>query len=1381
MIEERELIPMVPVYGSGGGGKGGASGGGGSEADDDLISKPLVTIVDLVSEGEIGGLVDGAKSIYANNTPVQRSTDGKFNFKRVSWEQRTGVQDQQPFAGISDIETPHQANVQVKKSTPFTFSITNPNVDAVRVVVSVPSLYQYTDSGDVVGAEFHVKVFVSTDEGEFVLGKRVDGRDAFLWRSGKNKGQYQSALIVVLPKPASKWDIRVERVTDDSTSAKLQNDTYVAAYVEIVNSRLSYPNSALVKISMDPRTFASIPARSYLVDGIKIRVPSNRTVVNGVATYFGDWNGTFKVETCDNPAWILYDLLTSERYGLGRFMSASQIDRATLYTIGKYCDEQVPDGMDGFERRFACNVTINTRQEAYKLVSDLISVFRGMIYWSGGMAKLTADVPTDPSLTFANANVVDGLFNYMGSSRMDRHSVALVTWNDPKDTYRQKVEYVEDRDLIARIGVREASVVAFGCTSRGQAHRAGLWLLYTEHYETDLITFKASLDGSFAAPGKICRILDQFRAGRRLGGRTSVVTPNSVTLDAPVNIESSGAVLTLVGPDGALIDKQINEGVGEHMTLSWGGDPLSGLEAGGVFTISEPGYLEPLLARIVSVKPDQSGLTYEISAVEHNPSKYGAIEYGLPIIEPPVSVLPDFLADPANMRFDISTYIATANQPAIRLDVAWDGKWESYDVSWRRTDQGGQTNPVNVNVPVNHLEILNAQPGIYEIKVIGRTSFGLISNPLVGTYSLTPSTEKPPAPTGLVAVGDFRQIMLKWSNPESLIVDHIEVFASDTNSSASASRIASVRGSNFTESGLGTNQTRYYWVRSVSVWGVAGDFNSNLGTSATTLIELDYMMNVLDASILDTQLSRYLREKLDRIERLENGFVKLQSMFYDYQSESATALIDIKKDAGDAKAQLTQQAIQRAGENSALSSMVTALLAANKDNYAAVQTEYTARVDGDNAVAAAVTTLTTSVNDNTTSIQELITSTDGLSAQYTVKVDNNGWVSGFGLASYPKNGTPYTDFIVNADRFSIGSPGLYRDLTAGALTRSGSTGYLTLAAHGATVGSWIIVYGETTGAWNRAWKVVGVVDVDTLALAVEPSLPSPATGTISVSMARIPFRVLTTPLDESDPITGERVHFDPGVYIDSAYIGAGTITDAKIGQVIKSQNYWPATTGWIIDKGGVNGDGTTRPPLLELNGINFVLRNGAGDVMLSSTDSSYGLGGMSRLDEINSDNWATYIKYLNADTITVNTLRANRIINGSLASRSTTVSGSVNVAAGSLGDVATMVFSSSLDTNTLAWYMISVFGKFSLYSTYIDVVCFEYIAGHDTSGSYGGYTPLFQKVLYSDSNQTDARFFSATFSELINTKDAMFVAVRANPLNAGNYNNITLDITEMYS
>lgn len=736
----------------------GAGGGGGGarvavEATDTLSSKAFVSLLDLIGEGEIGGLINGAKSVYCDGTPLE-NLDGTRNFAGVTVESRNGTQAQLPLDGFDEVASPMSVGVKLTKDISYTFAVSNPNTQMVRIILTFPTMVEVDPkTGDTNGSTVSYRISVSTDGGAFQ-------EYAIPTLTGKSRSKYQKSHLITLP-PGAAWSIKTERLSLDSTTVNIANEIWLESYEEIVNSRLSYPNSALVSVRIDSSQFNRVPARSYLVDGLYIKVPQNYDPVTRL--YTGIWNGTFKLAVSDNPAWILYDVLTHQRYGLGRFILPAQIDKTAVYTIGKYCDGLVDDGFGGQEPRFRLNTAIQSRAEAYKLVGDIASVFRGMAYWAGSAVGFVHDAPVDPSMIYGPANVLGGEFNYTGTARKDRHSVVTVTWNNPADNYKQYVEYVEDAELISQLGVRKLEMLAFGCTSRGQANRVGRWILFTEKYESNFLTFSVGLDSALVKPGDVVRIQDPTRAGKRMAGRIAAATAVSIELDAPVDLAADGATVSMRLPDGTFVDRAVTQGAGSQSSLSWT-TPLSvAPDAGAMFIVAEPS-LAPMMARVLSMSQsvDKVG-EFQISAVEHVPTKYDHIDQGLALTIPQTSAINLTPAAPTALHVAESTYEIAPDVLGIRLDVTWQSSEVKFQYGWRRSDGGVMTDWVRSETSANGFEIPGARAGAYEFEVAAVNWIGVTSQVLKFGHVVVISETTPDAPTNLTLTGG------SWNAPSCSI------------------------------------------------------------------------------------------------------------------------------------------------------------------------------------------------------------------------------------------------------------------------------------------------------------------------------------------------------------------------------------------------------------------------------------------------------------------------------------------------------------------------------------------------------------------------------------------------------------------------------------
>jgi predicted phage tail protein len=778
--------------GGGGGGGGGKGGGGSSQrtpstAPDSLDSTAYAKIIDLLSEGEIQGLKDSHKSIFFNNTPLQNA-DGSYNFQinNDSITTRNGTQNQAFIPRTAAISNEVPVNVTVPKTSPVTRSITASDTDAVRVTVTVPQLQSVSNEGDVNGTSIQLQISTQVNGGSFV----TQIEDTITGRTGD---AYQRDYIIGLSGPFP-VNVRVTRVTADSTDPKLTNAFTWTSYTEITYNKLRYPNSALVALRVDAEQFNSIPTRSYLIRGIKVRIPSNATVdsTTGALIYSGVWDGTFAAaQWTSDPAWCLWDLLTSKRYGFGQFLDSTQLDKWSFYAASVYCSalntrpggstndynattgrHGIPDGLGNYEPRFSCNVNIQTAEDAYKLVNDMCSVFRAMPYWSAGSLTLTQDAPGTRSYFFSLSNVTEEGFTYAGSSQKTRSTVAVVKYFDiAMRDYAYEV--VEDQSGIAKYGAVTKEIEAFACTSRGQAHRLGEWLLYSERYETEVVSFTASLEaGVLVRPGQIIAIADPVRSGVRRGGRIKAVSGSTITLDDATGLTlGTNPRLYVMLPDGTVDYRSVSSISGNILTLSSAFATAPNVNAAWLF---QNDAILPTRWRVLSVKEEEPSL-YSITALAWDSGKYDYVERGVALQPRTVTTLNQVPATPSSLTFNESLY-TYQNDVRSMLSAEWlpvPGISE-YEVQWRKDK--GNWNIERVRGPLH--EILNTTPGLFEYRIFSINSAGLPSaSPLQGSTTALGKTAPPAAVTGFTAVLDPDiGVTLNWDKSTELDLQGYEIW-----------------------------------------------------------------------------------------------------------------------------------------------------------------------------------------------------------------------------------------------------------------------------------------------------------------------------------------------------------------------------------------------------------------------------------------------------------------------------------------------------------------------------------------------------------------------------------------------------------------------------
>ncbi|WP_319520187.1 phage tail protein [uncultured Martelella sp.] len=701
----------ISGQGGGKGGKGGGSGGY-NEAPNTLRSKQTMRLLFLVSEGVTGGLKDGAKSIYFDDVPVQNSDD-TFNFEGGSFETRNGFPDQAALSGFPAVENEQGVGVEIKQDLSATRAITNLSATAVRVSIQVPQLiYTDPDNGNVKENSVDIAIDRRTENGTW-----QEARTDTI--SGKCTSPYVRAYRIPLDG-AGPWYIRVRRLSEDANGTTSNNQTYWSSYTVIEDYRLTYPDSAILGVTLDAAEFggSAIPTVSVDWSGIEIAVPSNYDPET--RSYAGVWDGTFKRAVSDNPAWIFYDLVVNDRYGLGQYVDVGQVSKWALYEIAQYCDQPVDNGFGGQEPRYTFNGAITSRDEAINVLTAFAGVFRGMVYWGTGAVTAVCDKPADPVKLVSQANVVDGTFSYQGSALSARHTQVLVRWFDPENNYKPAIEVVEDPDAVARYGSRQTEIQAIGCCSRGQAHRYGAWLLDTEQNSTEVVTYRAGLDHADVAPGDIVLVADPSYAGVRYGGRIKSVSDDlmTVTVDAPVTLNDGETyTLTAVMPDGSLADRAVTTGAGEHDVLALA-EALPDKPVAGAMWILTGSEAAPRPFRVLSITENDKH-QFDVSALIYDETKWDRVEKGLQLEPPSFSTYPTGpLLAPSHIN--VAEYLYLAGGVSVRgaVTIGWsapdDTRATLYEVEYR--EQGGIWLPVGSTTSVS-IDLQDLDPGNYDFRV----------------------------------------------------------------------------------------------------------------------------------------------------------------------------------------------------------------------------------------------------------------------------------------------------------------------------------------------------------------------------------------------------------------------------------------------------------------------------------------------------------------------------------------------------------------------------------------------------------------------------------------------------------------------------------------
>lgn len=790
-------------------GKGGGGGHTPVEAKETSRSKQLVKIVEVISEGEVEGLADGMKSVYFDNTPVQNK-DGSYNFNNVQLEGRVGSQVQDVIAGFNTSEKEVSVGTQVRKNLPITRTVTDSKVSRLRLTIGVQSLFSQAENGDTNGTTVELVITIGSQSYPVSI-------------SGKYSSQYlqQHTFDNLPPVP---FTVKVERVAEDSKSQRLQNNTVWSSYTEIIDTEFTYPNTALIGVKFDSEYFSNIPARTYDLLGLRVKVPSNYDT--RTRKYTGTWDGTFKTDWTDNPAWILYDVVTSKRYGLGNRLGEFGADKWTLYQVSKYCDQLVPDGFGGQEPRFTCNAWLTEQRSAYDVINDICSIFRAMPVWNGQQLTVVMDRPSDPVWTYTNANVEKGEFNYTFSAKKARHNAIQVEYADKDNGYEKAIEYVSDDESIRRNGLNVKKITAFGCTSRGQAHRTGLWLLQTEKLETKTISFVVGAEGLMHVPGDIIKVADTYYAGTNVGGRVLAVNGKKVTLDREISVNGN-SYFSYINGQAKHQDIKITSVKGAEVTLDQ--EPI-GLEAYGVWSLSTQQVTSQLF-KALSVK-EETKSKYTITALQHEPQKEAIVDNGAKFEPKATSILtvPQVSNIGVTVNPNGSVSFAgdvTGGNGVIKYDFRIYKDGALYDIRL------GQTSP--------NLNLDGLENGEYSVLIQVKNEKGQVLSERTQTFVI----DKPPAPTGVRVTGGLGNITIEWDWVNDATAT--EIFVSETDDIKTATRLTRVTAKMYSHE-VGAKQVRYYWLRHTRGVNV-GPFSQQSGLRGESAVDIDAELEVLNKKL----------------------------------------------------------------------------------------------------------------------------------------------------------------------------------------------------------------------------------------------------------------------------------------------------------------------------------------------------------------------------------------------------------------------------------------------------------------------------------------------------------------------------------------------------
>ncbi|MBT1754039.1 host specificity protein J [Enterobacter hormaechei subsp. xiangfangensis] len=1122
-----------------------------TEQPDDLQSVAKAKILVALGEGEFAGQLTG-KDIYLDGTALENA-DGSQNFSGVTWEFRAGTQAQKYIQGIPGTENEISVGTEVTSATAWTRTFTNTQLSAVRLRLKWPSLFKQEDDGDLVGYSVNYAIDLQTDGGTWqtVLNTSV---------TGKTTSGYERSHRIDLPQAGSTWTIRLRKITADANSAKIGDTMTLQSFTEVIDAKLRYPNTALLYIEFDSSQFnGSIPQISCEPRGRVIRVPD--TYDPETRSYSGTWTGAFKWAWTDNPAWIFYDLVVSDRFGLGHRLTAANIDKWTLYQVAQYCDQMVPDGKggDGTEPRYTCNVYIQDRNDAYTVLRDFAAIFRGMTYWGGDQIVALADMPRDVDYSYTRANVVGGRFTYSSSTTKTRYTTALVSWSDPGNAYADAMEPVFEQALVARYGFNQLEMTAIGCTRQSEANRKGRWGILTNNKDR-VVSFDVGLDGNIPQPGYIIAVADELLSGKVMGGRISAVNGRVIKLDRVADA-AAGDRLILNLPSGASQSRTIQAVNGESVTVTTAYSETPQAEAVWVVESNE---LYAQQYRVVSVADNDDG-TFTITGAWHDPDKYARIDTGAIIDQRPVSVIPPGnQSPPANIVIS-SFSVVQQNISVETMRVSWDQAQNAiaYEAQWRRNDGNW------VNVPRSSTTSFDV-PGIYAGRYLVRVRAINAAEISSGWgYSeektLTGKVGNPPKPVGFIASDNVVfGIELSWgfpANTDDTLKTEIQYSLTGTEDDAMLLADVPYPQRKYQQMGLKAGQIFWYRAQLVDRSGnesgytdfVRGQASIDVSDITDAILEdmkgsdtfKDLIENAVDSNEKIAGMADDIKQANDELAQQAQEIAKNAQDIGKVQ----TSVTNLSSTVGDVSSSLSKLEQTVATADTALGQRIDNISVSVDGMTGGVKNSAIAIIQGNLAQVAARKTLSASVAGNSAQldrIDEVIVNEKEATARSLLSLQTE----------------------VNGNKASINSLNQtfsdYQQATATQIngitaTINGHTSAITTNAqaianvNGDLKAMYSIKVGlSSNGQLYAAGMGIGVENTPSgmqsqvIFLADRFAVTHQAGATVT-----LPFVIQN----------GQ-------VFIRDALIGDGTISNAKIGNFIQSNNYVAGSVGWRLDKGG---------------------------------------------------------------------------------------------------------------------------------------------------------------------------------------------------------------------
>ncbi|QEP84869.1 DUF1983 domain-containing protein [Escherichia coli] len=1122
-----------------------------TEQPDDLQSVAKAKILVALGEGEFAGQLTG-KDIYLDGTALENA-DGSQNFSGVTWEFRAGTQAQKYIQGIPGTENEISVGTEVSSATAWTRTFTNTQLSAVRLRLKWPSLFKQEDDGDLVGYSVNYAIDLQTDGGAWqtVLNTSV---------TGKTTSGYERSHRIDLPQAGSTWTIRLRKITSDANSAKIGDTMMLQSFTEVIDAKLRYPNTALLYVEFDSSQFnGSIPQISCEPRGRVIRVPD--TYDPETRTYSGTWTGAFKWAWTDNPAWIFYDLVVSDRFGLGHRLTAANIDKWTLYQVAQYCDQMVPDGKggNGTEPRYTCNVYIQDRNDAYTVLRDFAAIFRGMTYWGGDQIVALADMPRDVDYSYTRANVVGGRFTYSSSTTKSRYTTALVSWSDPGNAYADAMEPVFEQALVARYGFNQLEMTAIGCTRQSEANRKGRWGILTNNKDR-VVSFDVGLDGNIPQPGYIIAVADELLSGKVMGGRISAVNGRVIKLDRVADA-APGDRLILNLPSGASQSRTIQAVNGESVTVTTAYSETPQAEAVWVVESDE---LYAQQYRVVSVSDNGDG-TFSITGAWHDPDKYARIDTGAIIDQRPVSVIPPGnQSPPANIVIS-SFSVVQQNISVETMRVSWDQAQNAiaYEAQWRRNDGNW------VNVPRTSTTSFDV-PGIYAGRYLVRVRAINAAEISSGWgYSeektLTGKVGNPPKPVGFIASENVVfGIELNWgfpANTDDTLKTEIQYSLTGTDGDAILLADVPYPQRKYQQMGLKAGQIFWYRAQLVDRTGnesgytgwVRGQASIDVSDITDVILEdikgsetfKDLIENAVDANEKIAGMADDIKQANDELELQAQEIAKNAQDIGQVQ----TSVNELSITVGDVSSSLSDLEQTVATADTALGQRIDSISVSMDGMTGGVKNSAIAIIQNGLAQVATRKSLSASVAGNSAQldrIDEVIVNEKEATARslLSLQTDVNG-----NKASINSLNQTFSDYQ-QATATQING------ITA---TVNGHTSAITTNAQAIAN-----VNGDLSAMYNIKVGVSsnGQYYAAGMGIGVE-NTPSGMQSQVIFLADR--FAVTTA---AGNSVALPFVIQNGQTFIRASFIQDGTISNAKIGNFIQSNNYVAGSAGWKLDKGG---------------------------------------------------------------------------------------------------------------------------------------------------------------------------------------------------------------------